>query len=173
MSTQKAPIFLIGTHSDQCSSSAIDSVRERLSTQLLPSYPGIVGFAAVSSSSKHMKGFAELVPRLLDTLKTKRLVGFTVPPSWLQVILALRLPLVLKTLRVHASMDYCSWSTFQLLAERVGVTEGFEQLISFLTERGFLAHMGRDDRNPLRDWVFMNPAWLLTATRKLVRHVLT
>lgn len=168
VSAQKAPIFLIGTHADQVNAAAIDAVRERLSSQLLPSYAGIVGFAAVSCT-KHFKGFAELVPRLLDVLKTRRLIGFTVPPAWLQVIAALRLPLVLRALRIHASMDYCNWSAFQLLAERVGVTEGFEQLVSFLNERGFVAQMGRDERNPLRDWIFLAPAWLLTVTRKLVR----
>lgn len=137
-------------------------------------YANITGFHAVSSKdAKHIKGFTELLPRLLDTLQTKRLIGFTVPPSWFQVIIALRLPLVQRSLRVHASLDYCSWSTFQMLAQRLGVTEGFEQLIGFLNERGIVAYMGRDERNPLRDWVFISPTWLLTVTRKLVRVALS
>lgn len=192
VSNQKAPVFIIGTHADQCSHATVEAVRERISQHLLPSYglhlrdvdsverilslirlrryPGITGFHAVSSKdAKTGKGYQELLPRLLDTLKNKRLVGFTVPPSWLQVITALRLPIVQRTLRIHASLDYCSWSTFQMLAERLGVTENFDQLIGFLNERGIVTYMGRDERNPLRDWVFISPPWLLTATRKLVR----
>jgi hypothetical protein len=167
VSSLKAPIFLIGTHADQVSTSTVESVRERLASQMLNAYPGIVGFAPVSG--RNGKGFAELLPRLMDTLHEKRLIGFTVPPSWLQVISALRLPHVTRSLRVHASMDYCAWSSVQLLAERLGVTENFEQLVTFLNERGLISHMGRDKSNPLRDWVFINPAWILMATKKLVR----
>ncbi|XP_069136652.1 uncharacterized protein [Argopecten irradians] len=142
----KAPIFVVGTHTDQMTKIELpmDEMRQ--------TYHQIEGFHFVSS--KNGNGIPELKEALFDVTLQQEYMGEKIPQAWLQF------ESIIASKKVENKMDVLSYQQVENLGTKAGIVDAVElaQAIQFLHDLGSVQHFQNEH---LHKHVVINPQWIV------------
>ncbi|CAF0705574.1 unnamed protein product, partial [Brachionus calyciflorus] len=146
-----APIFVVGTHTDQVSKYSLD--KEDLKSR----FKQIVGFHFVSSYT--YDGIEELRNAIIKTTLQEKYIGEKIPKVWLDFEQSIKE----KSQKESLVPDYVITS----LAEKCGIYDNQEiiQAIKFLSDLGSVQYF---ENQSLKNKVVINPQWIVDAFSKIV-----
>ncbi|XP_033749950.1 uncharacterized protein LOC117334433 [Pecten maximus] len=140
----KAPIFVVGTHTDQMTKVELPMDEMKLK------YHQIEGFHFVSS--KDGKGIPELKEALFKVTLQQEYMGEKIPQAWLQ------LEKVITEQRNKSKV--LDFKTVETKAVDLGIVDSSEisQAVQFLHDLGMIQHFSNEY---LRDHVIIEPQWIV------------
>jgi hypothetical protein len=159
--SNRAPIFLVGTHIDDpiCTAEYLD----RLSATLAASYHKycFCGFRGLSFvSCRTAQGMASFKEQLYSVLVNKKLFSTVVPDSWVNLHNAIQR-------RGEPQVDWCTYCQWAMQCGIVG-EQGVKLVTEFLADVGTLLYFPDEGI----DLVVLKPQWLADIMSSLItfRH---
>ncbi|XP_033749498.1 LOW QUALITY PROTEIN: uncharacterized protein LOC117334139 [Pecten maximus] len=142
----KAPIFVVGTHTDQMTK--VELPMDEMSL----SYHQIEGFHFVSS--KNGNGISDLKEALFKVTLQQEYMGEKIPQAWLQF------ESIIAKEKVTKKSDVLSYQQVENLATEAGIVDAVElaQAIQFLHDLGSVQHFQNEH---LHKHVVINPQWIV------------
>ena len=173
MHARGAPILLVGTRKDQVPTAEfarIHEILEKLLSTLEKARAGLnikryrpdcLFFPVNNTKSGDRErdpAIASLDQQIVKSAQGEEYVREKVPAVWMECIDA--------TKSAYAGKDYVQKAKLQRFAQGMGVTD-FEPMLLYLHQLGLLLNF--KDVEEARDWVILNPRWLIKLIGTVVR----
>jgi leucine-rich repeat kinase 2 len=144
-----APIFVVGTHSDQVS--RVDLRQDDFQRR----YPQIAGFFNVSTTTSDQ--MSSLIENIINTTLTLPYMGELIPKAWLGF----------ENLVSQCQEDILKYQQIEEVAHNAGIFEASEilQAVQFLHDLGSLQYFSSEY---LKDYVVINPQWIVNVMACIV-----
>ena len=144
-----APIFVVGTHSDQVS--RIDLRQDDFKRR----YPQIAGFFNVSTIKGHHVD--DLIENIIKTTLALPYMDELIPNAWLKF----------ENLIGECKQDILKYQEVEKIADNAGIFESSEvlQAVQFLHDLGSLQYFSSEH---LKNYVVINPQWIVNVMACIV-----
>lgn len=154
----KAPVFLVGTHSDELTEVELSEVDEIISMEVLEinnfgEIP-MERFCFMPVDSKHGTGVEELKKKIVGVVKSQKYLKVEVPIAFMRVL----------ELLADSGKDYIVLSEVAEMALACGIKEDVIEIgLKFLSYRGLITFFHQHEL--VRRIVILRPQWLIDGLR--------